>query len=129
MSDLVTEALGIGEGYNSATGSPGGRSVVYSGPSDLTTTLEHPGSSKTFKLEQITRFEQVKSTLNVAASLSLGWGIFSSDASYSLIESGAFNSFSNYLLVDVRVVNATERLKIARLDTTATLKMNAGIWA
>jgi hypothetical protein len=121
-TDLATDRLSIGDGYNSATGDPGGNCVAFN-PSNEASELYVPGGvagqRTLYDLYEITTLEQLKTSLNVSASASFDWGIFSGDASYQFMRSGTLNSYSNYLFVRVRVANPTEIIKRKSLSSSA----------
>lgn len=129
-ADIPSDRLLIGTGYNSATGEKGGAVVAFN-PARAAQELamaagDEPGQRVTFHLHQISQTQQLKDALGVSAAVSFGFGIFSSDASYSFIKTGSFSSYSSYLMVDVRVRNAAEVLRHARLTQPAMQYIRAG---
>lgn len=121
-SEIATDRLSVGDGFNSTTGEPGGNCAVFD-PGHEKDDLYVPGGvtgQKTvYDFYEITSLDQLKTALNVSASASFGYGIFSADASFSFMKSGSYNSYHNYLFVQIRVTNPTEILKKKSLSPAA----------
>ena len=130
MTDIQSDRLLIGTGYNSATGQKGGAVVQFDPDHEqqqlATAAGEQPGQRVTFNLIQVSQTEQLKDALAVSASVSFGFGIFSTDASYSFLKTGSFSSFSSYLVVDVRVRNPAQVLRHALLTDAAKRYIRTG---
>ena len=121
-TEIATDRLSIGDGYNSATSEPGGNCVAFDPgheSDDLYTPGGVTGQKTLYDFFEISSLDQLKTVLNVSASASFGYGVFSGDASTSFMRSGTYNAFNNYLFVRVRVTNPTEMLKKKSLSRAA----------
>jgi hypothetical protein len=65
--------------------------------------------------------------MNASAAASMGFGIFSADASFQFASSGRFSKYNNYIFAQVRVSNATEMLKSYMLTEGALRRAERGI--
>jgi hypothetical protein len=121
--EVPTDAVGIGQGFNSITSDIGTTCVEYD-PSQESSLLHKVsgtgmGSKTVYKLDEVEDFASIKSHLSVDASISLGWGIFKADAAYNFLTDGSYSSYSSYLFVDVSVRNEAEILNKMHLTKEA----------
>ena len=93
----------LGYGYNSATSEQLGKVVKYNIPSE--TNTRNLGQRTEYKLMQITDRRQLYNALNIDIKASLKIGIFKGSASYDLAEAQSVNSYSDFLLLKLRVAN------------------------
>lgn len=125
-TDLTTDRMIIGQGFNSITGDQGGMAVSYAGPADLVTASDSEGQSVVFDYRAITSFEELERSLNISVAASFGWGIFSSDLAASFVRSGTFSQHNSFLFLNVEVTNATEVLRRPMLTQAAMSRAKAG---
>jgi hypothetical protein len=76
LSEVETDVLLVGQGFNSITGQQRAQSVVYNDEKDLVVPGGGSGSTVKYTLQTIDSFEQLKQTLNLNAAASFGFGIF-----------------------------------------------------
>ena len=74
--------------------------------------------------KELTNYQELKESLDISIEVSLGLPIFSADASMQFLRSGTFTRFSNYIFVDITVLNPPEILEKPRL-TPRALRMAA----
>ena len=123
--DVPTDRLLIGQGLNSATGEQGALCVAYDPDkeaSELTSAAGNEAGQKvSYVLQQVTSIESLKKAAKVDASASFGWGVFSSDATASLISSGEFTQYNNFVYAEISVYNAFQALKSRNLRAQPAL--------
>lgn len=119
-TDIATDRLRVGQGFNSVTGSQGIlNSVKFDGPEDLDTLTSGVGQNVRFTLKSITSYEELTRELRISASASLGVGIYSGSVAASLATSFRSTRLDKYLLVGCRVENMSLVLKSAELTQAA----------
>ncbi|UXR94606.1 hypothetical protein [Agrobacterium tumefaciens] len=118
----------VGQGFNSISATQGGQSVVYRGTGDLTTTTGKEGGFETvFRLEKIESLHSLREKLNISASASCGFGIYSGDAASSYFRSRSFNSHSVFVFVDVLVLKPSLVLKQSLMSPAALKAADEGL--
>lgn len=127
QADIPSDRLLLGQGYNSATGEPGPQCVAYDPSKDAeeTTTATGQttptGQSVNYVLKQVTSIESLKQALDVGASASFGWGVFSSDATAHFIQTGEFTQYNNFVLARVTIANPFRMLSARALTDPPAL--------
>ena len=124
---LPYDTLLIGQGFNTITGQPGGMSVKFDDENDLTTAANSIGQVTNYYYEQLTDLVQISDRLGLSASASFGFGIFGGDLAVQFMQSDTFNSFENFIFIDVLVTNPSMVLKSYNLTVPALEKANRGM--
>lgn len=118
--DIETDRLMIGQGFNSAFAEQGMlNTVIYEGVESLTEVVGAKGQDVEYVLKSVTDYSELKKTLNISASASLGIGIYSGGAAMSLDRSESHTRLDTFLLVGVKVRNPSLILKHANLSPGA----------
>jgi hypothetical protein len=108
-----------GQGYDPFTGSPKGKCVEFNGDSDLIATTTPAGQTTDFRIVEIEDTDKFHSAMNMSAAASIGVGPFSADAATQYASDRKITSYSNSLVVEVRVRNQRKALKAFNLTTSA----------
>ncbi len=130
--DIFAPARGsgllLGSGYNSVSGATGGNCVELSelvtlesavealrglnqNPQTGTAECQPSGQCVEYNLSQITSASELRNSLNIDAKASFGFGAFSADASFNYYKNNRFTSNNIYIVLSVKVMNATERFR------------------
>jgi hypothetical protein len=113
---IPTDRMALGDGFNSATGEAGARCVAFNpdpeqDAAQVFTASGSQGQKVTYRFEELSDLQQLQKNLRVDASVSFGFGVFSTDASYDFISSGRFSKYRNYIYTEVRVENPFQMLR------------------
>jgi hypothetical protein len=113
----------VGYGYNSSTLQPLGK-VVENDKAYLDTS-NFSGQTVTKILERVTSKSSLYNKLGIDAKASLKYGAFKGSASMSLLQTSSVNSYSDYLLLKVSVINSPLILRQSILTNYALAVANA----
>ncbi|SFT11545.1 hypothetical protein [Methylobacterium sp. yr668] len=112
-----TPAL-LGSGWDSVGSTVMGDCVDRSGKTEtiLPPGTNAEGQSVVFDAAYIDSVSKMRSVLNVSASASFSYGIYSGGGRYQLFQDDTINSFSSYMYVSVTVLNQTQILSQKNLN-------------
>lgn len=128
LNSLDRDSLLVGQGFNTINALQGGQAVEYNDRTDLVTAAQSSGGLDTnFRLEKVESLRDLRTKLNVSASASCGFGVFSGDASAQYFKSRAFNRYSNFVFADVSVLHPSEVLKRSRMTPSALKVAEQGL--
>lgn len=103
----------LGKGVDAEMGESYGYAIIYDPPTSLID--DQPlGQRVRFNLQQITSSVELSKMLNVSASASVGFGLFSASAEVNYAQQQSVNQYSTYLLVSVEVKNPTLMMRNPR---------------
>ena len=114
-----TPAL-LGSGFDSVTSTVMGDCVDANVPTAtiLPKDMDASGQGVVYKASGITSIAQLRRALNVSASASFSYGIYSGGGDFNLFQNDSVNSFSSYMFLSVGVENQRQVL------TQKNLKVN-----
>lgn len=117
-----------GQGFNSVSALHGGQAVEYLGQDDIEQVRHDVTGYQTFfNIQQIDTLQQLKETLRLSASASVGIGIYSGDASSSYFRSRSYNKFSSFVSISASVVAPTLVLKRSVMTQAGLAAAQAGL--
>jgi len=119
---LPSNQLEIGRGYDSVFATIKSQTVKYdpNNPSQYLVTAAGSQNQETTKfLHEINSMSELRDTLELDASASFGWGIFSADASYNYYKTTTYSQYNRFLELRVSVLNAPEILHHTYLTESA----------
>src|SRR5215831_10770841 len=122
-SDLPTDRMLIGTGYNTAPGDEKGDCVVRGA---LETASGGPGNRTRYQIHEVSNLSDFRKTMNLTASGSLGWGIFSGSVSADYYSAGRFTQYNSFLIIEVDVLNPAESLSQSHLTPDALTRAREG---
>lgn len=128
IDSAPTDTILVGQGFNTISASHGGQTVEYSDSTDLVKVDENAdGMQLLTDVRQITSLTQLKERMNVSATASAGFGIYSGDASSSYIRGRTFNEYSVSIFIDVCVLEPARVLKSSRMTADALEAASNGL--
>lgn len=123
-TDLPTNRILIGTGFNSATGEERSDCVVRG---RLITVSDAANAPRTrYYLRQVTNMREFRNALNLSAAASFGWGIFGGSAASEYYSSGRFTNYNTFIIAKVTVLNEPEILESSRLTDEARRMASEG---
>lgn len=120
------DPMDYGIGFNTLTGKYAGRCLVQYQNADIKTVaagdVAGAGQSSQWYVTSVDNTQTLAETLDASASISVGFLFGSASASSSYLHSREFNSYHQFLVLQVHVVNGTRYWDIP--DTATALPKN-----
>jgi hypothetical protein len=100
--------------------------MQYNADNEQNELVSTGGSSVSYTLRQIKSVETLKTTLNLSASASFGWGVYSGSAAFNFAREASLTRFSNFLFLRVEVQNGERVLQQSLLsnESLARIRQN-----